>query len=147
MSNYSSVLYFHLSKFCDFLIMYNHWSRVLQIFMVFVTITRYLKSLLLPTYVLQLNLRRKPQIPDVLSCEVSHSQRLIGGTISYAIIVSSRKHSAGAVSHEIVPQQVSEHNDQIDYIQSFSRSFGLGSAMPFSVIAKRQSLSGKQGLS
>lgn len=43
------------------------------------------------------------------------------------------------------PRQWSNVNPSFDY--SFSKSFGLGSLIPSSVIANKQSLSGRHGLS
>ena len=47
--------------------------------------------------------------------------------------------------HACIVTASSKHENCADGIQSFSKSLGLGSPIPSSVMAKRQSLSGKQG--
>lgn len=69
----------------------------------------------------------------------------------YASMTETYNIITGLADHDdhdrIIEQQTSIQEIIVHHFYSFSRSLGLGSPIPSSLIANRQSLSGRQGLS
>ena len=67
--------------------------------------------------------------------------RIVFAITTFRVIWKAKARSVTNIVSKII------RSKQIRMAQSFSMSFSLGSPMPSSLIAKRQSLSGRHGLS